>query len=403
MAAIDGTTRLIKALSLTACLAFAAAAVGSGLDRQSELQPSLAAKIPPLFASEALGVRGQAELMSGRLDQAMADGRTAVLRSPVDPVSTALLGAARLGRNDPIGARRAFLVAGRMGWRVPLTQAYWMQQAVAVGDYPVAAKRLDALLRQRPWLLGDTRLLAAIEGVPDGRNAIADRLISAPSWLTPYASEVSNIPLSVVTARALVLEDLSARGLRVGCDRAAPPVNMLISAGQFDAAATLWRGHCPEAGQGLLTDPDLTYLRISGARSYFEWDLVGNSDVGMVLLPGDRPGSQQVELHSSAPFARAILRQLLPVKPGRYRLSWRASAVDGTASAKVVAAIGCAPNPEQRVTAINTPGSADWQADVTLGSDCLAHWLVFSVLPSSGDLRLSALRLDAARKIDAAR
>lgn len=397
MAAIDGTTRLIKALCLTACLAFAAAAVGSGLDRQSVLQPSLAAKIPALFASEALSVRGQAELMSGRLDQAMADGRTAVLRSPVDPVSTALLGAARLGRNDPIGARRAFLVAGRMGWRVPLTQAYWMQQAVAVGDYPVAAKRLDALLRQRPWLLGDTRLLAAIEGVPDGRKAIADRLISAPSWLTPYANEVSNIPLSVVTARALVLEDLSARGLKVGCDRAAPPVNMLISAGQFDSAATLWRGHCPEAGQGLLTDPDLTYLRISGARSYFEWDLVGNSDVGMVLVPGARSGSQQVELHSSAPFARVILRQLLPVKPGRYRLSWRASAADGTASAKVVAAIGCAPTPEQRTTAFNTPGTADWQAGVSLGDDCPAHWLVFSVLPGSGDLRLSGLRMDAAR------
>jgi hypothetical protein len=382
----------VKPLCLLGCLLFIIAAIGNGIDRQAKYSPSLAAKVPDLLAADALAVRGEASLNSGQIQTALDDGTYAVLRAPIDPASSALLGSARLGLGDTAGAQRAMLVAGAMGWRVPLTQIYWMQQAAALQQYPVAAFRLDALLRQHPWMLSRTALLAPLESNPEGRKAIADRLATMPPWLVAYARETSELPAEVVAERAAVLSQLSARGQRVGCDPIAPLVNRLVDAAMFTEAHNLWQGHCREAGSGLIGDSDLAHIKTTGARSYFEWDMVGNADVSLALVSGDAAG-QMVEVHSEAKFERTIMRQLLTAPPGRYRLEWRAASLAGKSYPQVVAAVGCSPDPANRLTAVKAAGHDLWQAELSIGSECPAHWLAFSVLAGSPDLRLGGIKL----------
>ena len=320
---------------------------------------------------------------------------------PIDPVSSALLGSARLGLGDTRGAETAFRIAGQMGWRVPLTQAYWMSRATAMRDYPVAAMRLDALLRQHPWMLGNTALMASLESRSAGRTALADRLAARPSWLVPYASEITDQPLSTIIDRAIVLSDLAQRGINLGCDAIAPPVNRLSEAGRFAEARKLWRAHCPEAGAALLGDPDLAHLRTSGARSYFEWEMIGSADVGMVILPSKaavrESSAQTLEVHNSSQFSRQVLRQMIMVPRGTYQLSWQAIGEDGKSSPQITASSTCNSELSDKLSAITDAGNGRQQAVLRIGKDCSGTWLAFSVLPGGGNVRLGTIRLEARR------
>ncbi len=389
------STGIAKAAGLVLCCLLAAFSLGSGLDRQAANSLRWATKIPALFADQTLISRGEAELNAGRLVAAYEDGVAAVRRSPVDPSSSALLASARLGLDDPTGAQRAFRVAGQMGWRIPLTQAYWMQQAIAAGNLDIAATRMDALLRQHPWVLGQPGLLAPLEGSAEGRNAIAKRLLAAPSWLSAYAFNVDGLSPEVIGERAQVLTILAARGLRVGCDMAAPPTTRLVDTGRVAEALSLWRSQCAEAGTAIPADPEFANLRISGARTYFEWDLLGSADVGVVIVPGNKPPAQQLEIHNGSSFTRPVLRQLIAPAPGHYRLSWHASTPDGRPSNQALVEFGCRQGGPQRL--VPAAQGSLWHADVMIGSDCPIHMLTVSVLPGPDDLRLGSIRLDPAR------
>lgn len=382
-----------KAAAIAGCLLFALVSLGNGLDRQAFIKPAMAARVPAIFASQSLLVRGQDNIVAGQHEAALADGTAAVLSAPVDPISPALLGSARLGLNDPIGAQQAFLVAGRMGWRVPLTQIYWMQRAIGLRNWPVAGMRADALLRQHPWMLANAPLLAPLEGAPQGREAIAQRLASAPPWLYPFASDVDQIPVETVAERMAVLQILAARGVRVGCDRVALPVNRLAQAGRFAEAQSLWRSHCEAASGGLLADPDLRNLRLDGARSLFEWDLVGSSEVGLAIVPA-AGGGQTVQAHNGGAFPRLLLRQMLTAPPGNYRLSWQARTASSSPSRQVVVSLGCKGEGDAVVPAM--PASdGSMTADLRIQSDCPAHWLSFIILPGSDEVRLGSFALAA--------
>ena len=390
-----------KALVLLGCVTFAAVAIISGIDRQALGRPSLAKRVPTAFAAVSPLAVGQSALYSANYPVALANAELAVRNAPVEPESAALLGAARLGMNDPAGADQAFRVAGQLGWRVALAQAYWMAQALTVRDYKVAALRLDALLRQHPWMLEQSPLIAALDASESGRAALADRLMTRPPWAALYASNVSMIPDYAVAQRAQVLRAVAAKGLILGCDSVAPTTRRLILQNAVAAAAELWRAHCPEAGTGTLTDPEFGFLRVSGARTPLEWDMLGSSDVGMVVVTpvlGPKTGrANMVDIHTSAAVPRAIMRQGLTAQPGRYRLTWQASGTEGSASAQITASLGCQPDQTASVQAVRVPGQTLWTADVTIGADCALHWLVCWIHPSASDVRFGQLRLEQLR------
>jgi hypothetical protein len=394
---VKASRRLTVFAGTLACLGYGALALGSGLDRLSLGRPELAARVPARFASEALRSQGAWLIGQGQARAALVKGEAAVRGAPLDPGSTALLGIARFRVGDGPGAERAFRIAGQLGWREEFTQTYWMGRALEIGDWRIAAMRLDALLRQRPALLAERRLLDPLEGNPAGRAALAERILTGPNWLRPYTAASGDAPRSVLLLRAQVLGEVAARKGLIGCEMVAPLVERLVGQAAELEAATLWRQHCPGAATALVYDGQFAAASLQQDRSQFAWSFVGQSDANLLLEPAGKGAAQRLVIDTTASRPRQIARQMVLIAPGAYRLSWTAENPDGGPSDLVAAALGCKQVSGDWLTARFDRAAGRWVAAVTTDSACKTHWLSFGVVGRSGTVRLGDVRLEPAR------
>ena len=219
-------------------------ALGSGADRLTATRPEMATRIPALFASEALRVAGSQALADGDVRATLAIARRALRDAPADPQSAVMLGAGLLANGDRKQADQAFRVAGRLGWRVPITQSYWLGKALSASHYDLAALRLDALLRQQPQLLSQRQLMDPMERNPAGRAALIKRMALHPEWLSVYTADVQSTPPDVVMQRSDVFEEAGHQGLMLGCDAIAPIIARLIALNLREQAGRLAKAHC---------------------------------------------------------------------------------------------------------------------------------------------------------------
>ena len=223
---------------------YIALVLANGADRIAATNVSKALRFPRALAVESLGLTGERAIADMRYDDALVIAQSAIARAPIEPSNTALLGAAWLGKGDENRAREAFTVAGRLGWRVPLTQAYWMRAALEADDPRIAALRLDALLRQQPVLLREDRVLAPLEATGEGRAALAARLATRPPWLAGYVNDHGEASREAMLRRAAVLLTLGAAGQRLGCELVRPAAVRLVVLEEPLVAQQVWRAHC---------------------------------------------------------------------------------------------------------------------------------------------------------------
>ena len=372
---------------------YAGLALGSGADRLSAGRPDLVGRVPPLLASEAIRTVGAQALTAGTAVAATEMGVRAIGNAPTDPQSAALFGAGRLASGDRITADRAFRIAGQLGWRVPITQSYWMSQALAAGNYGIAALRLDALLRQQPALLRQRQLTDPLERNPAGRTALIRRMALAPVWLGYYAGDVWDVPADVVLQRAAVLDEAARSGLVLGCKAIAPIATRLAFMTQPRTGSGLWRQHCRAAGTGLVSDGQLATLDISANPSAFTWELIGNGELLLSVLPSGDGRGQRLMIEGMADVPRAVLAQLVVLEPGRYLLSWRTGDSQGRVSDHIRAGLTC---PGERPVWL--PPTLDravglWRAAVQIDGRCPARRLTFAAAPGAGRVWLEQITL----------
>ncbi len=382
----------VKAAVLATIAAILVPTVLSAADRMASRSPALAAATPTAFAAQAVLAQGRMQLSAQQFSAAARTAQAAIKVAPIDPESTALLGAARFGLGDADGAQKAFLVAGQFGWRTPATQFYWMTQALAVSDYPVAALRLDALLRQEPGLARSTDILAPFELVRPGQEALADRLSASPVWLDVYAGSSFDLSAGNAAARAAVFTALARRGKRLGCAGISQLVGRLIALDVPALAHRIWLDHCPVGRDGLLADTSFNSLQMHQATTPFEWVIIGDSDVSLSLEQG-ASGRNQLMLASSAAFPRKVIMQLVPLQPGRYRLAWRAFDSAGRPTPRIGASLSCQPDARDSLAPVLDPVSKEWTATVEIDQSCGARWLSFAIQPGNDALTLGAISL----------
>lgn len=370
--------------AISGCLAFAIAALGSGLDRVALKNPALAENIPPLFAAQAYVVLGQKAILNKDYHRAQHYAELAVRASPIEPQNVALLGVGRLALGDSVGADKAFRVAGLLGWRVPITQMYWENRALAVGDLRVATLRLDAVLRGLPAMIGNRALMDPIERGAAGRKILAEQLHSTPKWLDDYVLAADAPPDYVLRLRAQVLEEAATQGTILGCSRIAPLTRRLVLAGDVPTALQLWRAQCPSAGNGLLADLDLKAASHESL-SPFAWELASDADLSSNLRSGNIGG---LEVSSTASGTRAFMRQLLPVTEGRFRLSWKMKGDP----ARIAIALGCERDPKSWAIAKASLGGA--YIDLKSEPRCFGQWLVLGLRPGTDTLSIGSLRFE---------
>ena len=243
------SARTARIIGTSLAVVYIGLALANGGDRIAAAKVANALRFPRALAVESLGPAGERAVADARYDDALAIAQSAVARAPIEPSSTALLGAAWLGKGDAARARAAFTVAGKLGWRVPLTQAYWMRAALDVDDTRIAALRLDALLRQQPALLGEERLLAPLEATTEGRTALAARLATRPPWLAYYVNDHGEASRDAMLRRASVLLTLAAPrptgfAQQLGCEAIRPAAVRLVVLNEPGVAQQVWRAHC---------------------------------------------------------------------------------------------------------------------------------------------------------------
>ncbi len=381
---------IIRPVLLAAVAGYGLLAALSGADRMSAAHPRIADRVPQWLAGNASAVRSQIALQRGRTTAALTQAEAAVSSAPVEPRSTALLGAARLIAGDAKGAEQAFRVAGQFGWREPLTQLYWYQSALALREYTVASQRLDALLRQNPALLADRRLLDPMERTAQGQQALLDRMAARPGWLLNYARDVSDVADDVMDLRGLVLTRLAARGVALGCDAIAPSVRSLAGAGNAQLAGAVWHAHCPAADKGLIADPRFSAIRIEPPLVPFGWAIAGDGEISVAINSARQAGDQKLTVASSAPVRRGFIAQLLVLKPGDYLLRWKSSDVSGS---RLFVSLSCQPDNRDWIAG-ESSGEPGWhRAALPIDAMCQGHWLTFAIAPGNGSIDLEEVAL----------
>ena len=386
MAGVGQPGTFARAALLAGCALFAAAAVGNGLDRIAVSHPARVAAVPTAFAAQSLGPRGDMALAANDPATATALGARFVDAAPLDPSASALLAAGRLVAGDAAGADAAFRVAGQLGWRVVITQRYWLARALQLGDWRVAAQRLDALLRQRPAWAGDATLLDPFEADPAGRAELVARMALRPDWLAHYGSDVDAASTDQLTRRAAVLVDLAGAGVAAGCQVARPLLVHLLTRGAVADAQNLWRAQC--GGQpGLLNDGQFARASLTEVLSPFDWEIGSGADIELTFSAINGP--RQLNVRGPARFTQRVASQTVVLAPGRYRLGWRSGARGG-----IEAALGCRIDQTSPLPASFTPASGRWQADLTVDAACPAHVLAFSIRPGAAEDSLGAITLD---------
>lgn len=383
------------ALVLIAAVALIGLSAASGLDRMARSDPAVAARVPGPFAAAALRTMGGQALAGGRGADAAAFGWHAVNRAPTDAEAVALLAAGRLASGDSAGAQRAFEVAGKMGWRVPITQAYWFDRAIEARDFDSAAMRLDALLRQMPTLVGQQALLDRVEQSPEARTALIERLDPQTAWLGKYIHEVFALPPQVLRQRATLMLEAARfdQELALGCTDGADLTAAMTNLKLYREGLQFWLGQCPDDATSLLGDPLFSRLNLQGSRSPFDWAVVGNGEV-LLGLANAAPGQpHRLTVDGTPPIARTFLTKLLVLAPGRYVLSWRAGDSSNRPSPKIRAALGCKGAEPVWLEPVPDRASGRWAAVVTVPA-CEAQVLAFSMAAGGGSLWLEAIRLD---------
>lgn len=379
-----------------AAAVYAFAALASGLDRLGADDPVLAGMLPSAVAVQSLRNQASNAQSIGESDKALQLARAAVRRAPIEPSSTAILGAALLGKQDEQGADQAFRVAAQMGWRVPLTQLYWMQTSLAYGDYPNAAIRLDALLRQQPALIRDRKLLDPLERSEEGRAALAARLVERPDWLPPYSIDVWNTAPDVLELRRAVLLDMARDGASLGCVGISQFVQREIDIGNVRGAHEVWSAHCPSARDALVYDGEFSLAEVAQTRASLAWTFVGNAGISVMLEPGARPGTRALAVDGTVQRPKVFVRQLMLLQPGTYRVNWTATTDDGAPSARVVVGFECGKPVEWQQGVVATGGRRT--AILDLAAPCETPWLSFALAPGAGTARITAVKLAPAGK-----
>ena len=208
---------LRTALIFVPALALGYVALGSGLDRMSEGNPALSRMVPQAFRSAAWRGGAAQEIARGNLRAARDKSTRAVLTDPMNAASSSALGLVRLKLREGVAAEAAFRVAGQLGWRDQTTQLYWMALSAASGAFPLAAQRVDALLRQDTGLREQPAILAGLEATPGGRKALAVRLAMRPAWSGEYWNKLYLLAPAQLANRARVLDEPALRPPVMAC------------------------------------------------------------------------------------------------------------------------------------------------------------------------------------------
>ncbi len=396
-AASRGRFDLIRTVvAVVGLVGLATAALLSGSDRQSREFPNSPSLVGWPYDTGAARAKAALAFVRSGPESAIGCARRAVLSDPLSAQAVSILGRSYLYAQHLPEARQAFEVSGQLGWRDDMTQIYWLDQAMQDGDYKVAAERLDALLRQSPDDENRDKFVAAVAASPEGRAALAVRLKLAPDWARRLSTQVDGLPADQLLQR-IDLMRRTGKGVW-DCAATEPLTQKLINQGMLNEAQSVWRLNC-EPSNSLVYDGGFEHFDTLQTTSAFDWQISSGGDAD-VALNRDGAGHQTLALEVISTSTLPIVRQLIVLEPGHYRLTWRTPASPRAQARAVRVSLSCTPDLSRAANGTPVPGRPDtWTQDFEIDGECPARQLVFWLAPRSpihlGDVSLEEVEDEA--------
>lgn len=380
-----------RTIATAGLLGLAIAALLSGSDRQSREFPNSPSIVGWPYDTGAARAKAALAFVRTGPASAIEYARRAVLSDPLSAQAVSILGRSQLYAEQLPAARKTFEVAGQLGWRDAMTQIYWLDQALVSSDYKIAAERLDALLRQSPEYEKRDRFLAVVASTPEGRSALANRLKLSPGWVRKVVADVNDLPLDQVLQRVDIMRR-TGKGVW-DCPVSETIVQKLINFNMLDEAQSVWRLNCTSSGS-LVYDGGFEHLDTLKATVAFDWKLTNRGDAEIALTQS-LSNTRSLSLEVIAPISLPVIRQLIVLKPGRYRLTWRTPDTEASQARALRVALSCKEDLSLVADGTAVAGKPDmYTQDFTVDSECPARQLIFWLAPKA-QVYLDDVTLDA--------
>lgn len=358
----------------------------------------LARNISPSHG-EALALAAEQQLRSRNPAAATRLARSAIEHAPLTTSAVRVLAMAAA---DSPAAGQSWRVASAMGWRDDATQLWALQQALANGQFDVAAIRADALLRTnrttRPqnWSVIRT---AALE--PRFRAALVERMMLDPDWrgrllvLPPDPSDAE------VAGTYEIVRALAETPKPPTRSEAKSTLAALIDRNQHRRAWQLFeRLFLPAGGGARLPkiDFDSRALETSSEATPFDWTLRRSDDLLVSFEQGD--GVVRLVVGSSGNSAARAAQRLVALPPGSYRLAFQMRG-DTDAPEALPISVYCVgsdqPLARSPVAPLNGTGLEPREFAFAVPGECPMLLLAVEAKPSDGPRRAEFERLSLSR------
>ena len=373
---------------LAGVIAFAVAIQVSVAGECRTTRPIVALRLMPVDAEARARLASQLAANSPSPDARAAArelAQNAVLRSPLAPIAIRAL--AQLRANDGSssadqGASRLFGEVERLTRRDNATQIWLVEHYLRRALIPEAVRHLDIALRT--WSTGEATLFPVL-AVAAGDKRVADALISRmksrPGWALPFASYmIGQMPAEVssyILGRTL--------DPRIDDEKALIGIAMwrYASTGDYEAAVELHDRF--QAGDRIAVDAN----QINGGGFEtddelppFGWSYVQES--GLWAAPEALPDrNRALLLSASSGKSGELARQLLQLRPGRYRLTARSGEVPLEIYQRPTLTVRCAGDDNTTLASAkpdsDRAGAGSINRTFSVDGSCRFQWITISL------------------------
>ncbi len=329
----------------------------------------------------ALRRAAESELAAGRIDNAAALSRDALVRSPFDVRALRVLGLteARARRED--AADDILTLAGNWSLRDDPTHAWLVERRLRRGDYASSFAHADTLVRRREDIQPEVFRLFTVAGAADPQRSlpVVARLLAArPPWRMAYLASLNQTPQGLQVAASLAVL-LQAGRAPFSNDELQQFYSALMNAGGIESIQTI---------RGRLNRPPLATVVTNGGFDEtdhpgpFQWRLHEKAGIVAEVTADDlSPSNAALRVDYDGYATGTIAEQLTYLRPGAYRFTAAVRSETGNPTARLAWTLSCAAGGGEKVSIPTAaPGAAantwtDLSGRFEVPSTCPAQWL----------------------------
>jgi hypothetical protein len=329
----------------------------------------------------ALRRAAESELAAGRIDNAAALSRDALIRSPFDVRALRVLGLteARARRED--AADDILTLAGNWSLRDDPAHAWLVERRLRRGDYASSFAHADTLVRRREDIQPQVFRLFTVAGAADPQRSlpvVARLLAVRPPWRMAYLATLNETPQGLQVAASLAvllqagsapftneeLEQFYIALMKAGGSDSMQKVRERLNRPSLDNAVT----------NGGFDEPDHP--------GPFQWRLYEKAGIVAEITGDDlNPSNAALRVDYDGYAAGTIAEQLTYLAPGAYGFTAAVRGETVNPIARLVWTLSCATGEGEKVTIPMMPTRAATNTWTNLSgrfevpAACPAQWL----------------------------